>query len=164
MNGIRVGFCRTITFAVALPFLVLACSLLSGCCVGGLAVYSETKTFEHFSLGPKDDFRPETKGENPTEAKVQELWGKPDSKRNEKDGVVVWRYKGVWSWAGLVPMPLIPVPLVVPTGHDYIDIYIKDGVAVKAHMSITYATGAGMGPSSNGFHKMHEPFTGGFHR
>jgi hypothetical protein len=149
---------------VALPFLMLACSLLSGCCVGGVAVYSKTKTMEHFSLGPTDDLHPETKAENPTEAMVQELWGKPDSKRNEKDGVVVWRYKGVLSWAGLVPMPLIPVPLIAPTGHDCIDIYIKDGVAVKAHMSITYCAGACAGPGTHGFHLMHEPFTGGFHR
>ncbi len=132
---------------------VLACSLLSGCCFGGAVFYNKTTSLEHFSLGQRGEVRPELQGKNPTRAKVQELWGQPDAERNEKDGVAVWRYRGAWSWAGVVPMYFVPVPLCVPTGHDYIDIYIQDTAALKARQSITCVWGAGIGPDGKGFQK-----------
>ena len=134
---------RTINFLC----IVFGCGLLSGCYGGGV-VHSKTKTFERFGLGYKGDVYLQTAAENPTEAKLQELWGKPDTTRHEKDDVVVWRYKTGVSAAGLVPMVGVGIPLVVPTGSDYVDFYIKNGVAVKAHVSSTTWSGGYYGPAN----------------
>jgi hypothetical protein len=133
-------------------FLALACCLLSGCYGGGV-VHSRTTTTENFSLGYRGEVHPESKEGNPTEAKLQELWGKPDSKIDEKDGVVIWRYKTGMSMAGVVPMVGVGIPLVVPTGSDYTDIYIKNELAVKAHVSSTTWSGGYYGPANEGTDK-----------
>ena len=79
--------------------------------------------------------------------------GQADSKIDEKDGVVIWRYKTGMSMVGVVPMVGVGIPLVVPTGSDYTDIYIKNELAVKAHVSSTTWSGGYYGPANEGTDK-----------
>jgi len=122
---------------IFLPLLILACSLLGGGCAVK-TMQANVRTFDNFSLGQKGQIQPGTTATNLTETRVQELWGPPDSKRNATNGVVVWRYKGDMSGVGaVIGVIIIPIPLFVPTGHDYVDIYFKEGLAVKVITSIT---------------------------
>jgi hypothetical protein len=120
----------------ALLLLILAGGLLAGC--GGNAFYGRRGSFDQFSLESKGHVQPVVTSTNLTEAKVKELWGQPDSTRTENNGMTVWRYRGDVAVRGaFLVLCLVPVPLIVPTGHDYVDIYFKEGVAVKVVTSDT---------------------------
>lgn len=137
---------------LVLPCLLGLCCLLGGCCFGGVALYSPKQSSAQFSLGPRGEVRPGLTMTNLTEAQVLKLWGPPDSIRTNRAALTVWHYSGAWSWAGIIPMFIAPAPLVVPTGHDYVDLYFKDGSTVKAVRSVTVVSGAGMGPDGSRFH------------
>ena len=112
---------------------------------GGCAfktMHSKVATFDHFTLGQKGEVQTATAADSLlTEAQVLELWGQPDTKHVEPDGAEVWRYKGGLSITGaMIGVLIIPVPLCVPTGHDYADIYFKDGRALKVVTSQTVET------------------------
>ena len=49
--------------------------------------------------------------------------------------------------AGAVPMVGVGVPVVVPTGSDYTDIYFTNGVAMKAYETYTSWSGGYYGPA-----------------
>lgn len=122
-----------------IPLFVLCVGALLGGGCGFKTMHANVSTFEHFRLGQKGQVQAETPANpNLTEAQIQELWGQPDAKRVEPDGVVVWRYKGAVSVKGaVIGVLIIPVPLCVPTGHDYVDIYLKEGRALKVVTSQT---------------------------
>jgi len=61
--------------------------------------------------------------------------------------------------AGAVPMVGVGVPLVVPIGSEYVDIYMKDQLAIRAEMLGTTWSGGYYGPENEGtgntgFHKL----------
>lgn len=51
--------------------------------------------------------------------------------------------------AGVVPMIGVGIPLVVPTGSDYTDIYIQNGTTIKAYKHYTSWSGGYYGPSDD---------------
>jgi hypothetical protein len=136
---------------ILLPGLLLACFLFTGCF--GLAVaHPRQKCTEQFCLGNRGVVRNRPAATPLTEAKVLELWGQPDAQRNETNAVTVWHYQGERKWTVVVPMYLIPVPLPFPSGHDYVDIYFKDGTAQKASRTVQVYSGiALLAPCEKGY-------------
>lgn len=66
-------------------------------------------------------------GESLSSYYVVSQWGEPDHRR-KIDGGEAWEYQGRdLRWHGVVPMFLLPLPLVVPFGHDYVTFIIQDG-------------------------------------
>ena len=50
-------------------------------------------------------------------ADVLKAWGQPDSKKL-KGEIEYWRYEHGLAWAGLIPVLIVPVPLVLPVGKN----------------------------------------------
>ena len=133
------------SLALGVPLIF---SLLTGC-IGGGVVHSKKEELDHFRLGQKGYILPTKNIDNPTESVVAEKWGEPDLKRNERD-FTVWRYKTGVRFTGVVPMVGIGVPLLVPTGSDHVDIYMKKGRALKASRFYTGWSGGYYGPEHEG--------------
>lgn len=59
---------------------------------------------------------------------VRSQWGEPDHREQIDGGEESWEYRGKnLRWHGLVPMLLLPLPLVVPFGHNYVTLVIQNG-------------------------------------
>ncbi len=60
---------------------------------------------------------------------VVSQWGEPDHRKQTEGGGEAWEYWGGLNlrWHGVVPMFLLPLPLVVPFGHDYVTLVIQNG-------------------------------------
>jgi hypothetical protein len=161
----------------AVSSLLLGVLLCCTGCFGGGVVYSKRQTLQDFSIQsyshvpypsqavrssgpsalqsaasqpavPNPPLSPDQNLANPTEADVRALWGEPDSSSKEKDGVVVWRYDNGPNLVGVVPMIFLPIPIIVPIGSNYSEIYFKDGRAFKASFSEMAAAGGYYGPAN----------------
>lgn len=73
---------------------------------------------------------------------VRSQWGEPDHRKQTDEGGESWEYRGKnLRWHGLVPMLLLPLPLVVPFGHDYVTLVIQNGQVQSTkttHWAITF--------------------------
>lgn len=137
---------------IILPCLILACVSLTGCLgIGLVVVHPRQKCSVLFELGNRGEVGKGDYVTHLTEAKLLELWGQPDSKHNEEDGEIVWRYQGRYIAGAIVPMFLIPVPIPFPAGHKYVEIYFKDGIAQKLSQTVDVFSGAAMGPGKRGY-------------
>lgn len=101
--------------------------MLSGCV--GLAVGTfdtfEGKT-EDFTLSEKRNKFAYGNAAEYTQEQVITLWGQPDEKHQEGLCSVFSYYDG-YNWRGVGAFVLlVPVPLLVPSGHSEIKIYFKD--------------------------------------
>lgn len=119
-------------------------------------VYSKNKHYNGFYVrqGDKGAVYPNIVALNPKEKIVKESWGMPDSIYYENDGKMVWHYKMGMSFAGIVPMIGIGIPLIVPSGSDYVNICFKNGRAVEATESFTGWSGGYYGPKNENFEGM----------
>ena len=117
---------------MVLSALVLASMLLNGC-VGLVVIHPREKTTTQFCLGSRGNLTNGPAATVPlTEARVFELWGKPDTLRTNSDHLTVWHYRGDRNWSFVMPAYFIALPIPVATGHDHVDLYFKDAVAQKA--------------------------------
>lgn len=129
---------------IILPVLLSACCLLTGCL--GLAVaHPRQKCTEQFSLGNRGVVSNAPAATPLTVSNVLELWGQPDSKRNETNDVTVWQYRGKMGWTIVMPAYVIGVPIPVPSGHDQVELYFQDGIARKASRPVMVTTGVFIG-------------------
>jgi len=54
-------------------------------------------------------------------------WGEPNH-RKQIDGGEIWEYHGGrLRWHGVGLALLLPLPLLIPFGHDYVTLVIQDG-------------------------------------
>lgn len=61
-------------------------------------------------------------------------WGKPDNSYKDGFGQEIWRYEFGLRWNGLVIGLIIPIPLVIPVGHDYIEFDMENNHVMSAFM------------------------------
>jgi hypothetical protein len=58
---------------------------------------------------------------------VLSQWGEPNHRKQTDSNGEIWEYRGKnLRWHGVVPMLLLPLPLVIPFGHDYVTLVIKN--------------------------------------
>lgn len=62
-------------------------------------------------------------------------WGEPNVKRDFGFDDQVWRYNFGRRWKGVVIGLIIPIPLMVPVGYNYIEFHIHNDNAVSAFMT-----------------------------
>jgi len=73
------------------------------------------------------------KGEVLTSSVIESQWGPPDDREQVDGGGEIWKYRGSkLRWHGVVPLILIPIPLVVPFGHEYVTFDVRGGQVVSA--------------------------------
>jgi hypothetical protein len=130
---------------IVLSALVLAPVFLTGC-VGLVVDHPREKCTTQFCLGSRGSFTNAPAASGPlTEARVLELWGKPDTILTNRDGLTVWHYKGGRNWSFVMPAYFIGLPIPVASGHNHVDIYFKDGIAHKARGTVDVVSGAMIG-------------------
>jgi hypothetical protein len=60
-----------------------------------------------------------------------ESFGEPDERRAAADGTEEWVYLDGWRWNGPVLFLVIPLPLVIPVGHESTTYVLRDGVVER---------------------------------
>jgi hypothetical protein len=66
-------------------------------------------------------------------SRVLEWWGEPDERSTRPDGSETLTYYDGVRWNGLVLFVIIlPIPLVIPVGHDYLELDVVNGMVVAA--------------------------------
>ena len=123
--------------ALALIAVVLAGMLTQGC-VGVLVGGRETTEIKDpfiSGVGPWSQSVHEGAHDTVYTAEwLRSKWGEPASVRIAPAGAVErWTYKSKRQcWFGVMPMVIIPIPLMVPTGHEKIEFVLEAGRVVSA--------------------------------
>jgi hypothetical protein len=142
-------------FRHAIAALIL-CLLLQGC-VGVGALKTRTETIhdpvvadlaEPCGLSHRD-----STGTNDTcytEAWLSTHWGKPTCiNYSGPDGLdQIWVYKFGLIWNGVAPIVLVPVPLVLPTGREQVQFFLRDGRVISGRQWHMHSVGGAFGCSA----------------
>jgi hypothetical protein len=87
-----------------------------------------------------------------TPDQLLDAWGAPDAKRSV-DGDEIWSYEQDRRWAGVILIPVVPVPLLLPVAHDRVEFRFRDDTLVDARVWKVGARGAlcglAIGPCSS---------------
>lgn len=100
--------------------LVLGMCLLLSACAGVLVMHNPkvTQDSQQLKLMGRGYISVGKEQVSYQKADVRQAWGEPDSKKI-KGEIEYWRYEqNGLAWAGLVPVLVIPIPLVVPVGKN----------------------------------------------
>jgi hypothetical protein len=135
-------------------FVLVMCLLCQGCV--GVASMSSTRTAisnpvlsDAASLnGLSQVAATNTRSNSDYTAQWLEAhWGKPSTLRPESGGGggELWTYKFGNAWRGVVPMLIIPIPLILPTGSEKITLVVRHGRVVSADQFGSRFSGAGAG-------------------
>lgn len=69
------------------------------------------------------------------ESEVVKYWGSPDKVEVNDKGQKQLLYKrDEFRWNGITLMMVVPIPLVVPVGHDYLSLTVDNGSVTSAYM------------------------------
>lgn len=134
----------------------LTLCLLTQGCVGVAAVKTRTVTFQDprvsdeagvYGLGQRDPSQ--INAEPYTTTWLEEHWGKPKSIRHVGAGGLdeVWVYKFDPLWNGLVPIVLIPIPLILPTGREQVQFVVREGHVIRGKVRESHSVGGAFGYS-----------------
>ncbi len=96
-------------------------------CVGGTAYYQHTFRLESPQIDPVHGFSSAPELPSMTQEQVLAALGKPERIDRLSADEERWIYKGgEFHWSGLaLALVVVPVPLLVPTGHDHLVISWK---------------------------------------
>lgn len=84
-----------------------------------------------------------------TQIQFRSIWGEPKSKGTSNE-VEYWTYNGDLAWRGLVIFAIIPIPLLVPVGHNDVTLYFKRGKLTQITEEYGYGSYAICGLHSEG--------------
>jgi hypothetical protein len=130
---------------IILSALIFTSMSFTGC-VGLVVFHPREKTTTQFCLGSRGNL---TNGPAAsafvTESEVLQNWGKPDTIRTNANHVTVWHYQGVRNWSIVLPAYFIGLPMPVATGHNHVDLYFADGMALKARGTVNVVSGLMLG-------------------
>ena len=140
---------RSTTVALTAMFL------LNGC-IGVAVQTTRTQKFQDPSVA--DNARAsglgqrnfnQTNAVDYTAAWLNAHWGKPSRISSAGDGSQdeVWAYKFDTIWSGVVPIVLIPIPILLPTGRAQVLFYLRDGRVVSGELRESHSTGGAFGLS-----------------
>lgn len=127
-----------------LPALLLVCFFVTGC-FGLIVAHPREKCVTQFCLGSRGTLTNGPASTPWTEAEVLAFWGQPDKLMTNSEAQTVWHYQGQRLWSGVMPAYLIGLPIPIPTGHNEVDIYFKEGVALSARTRALVITGIMIG-------------------
>jgi hypothetical protein len=136
-----------------IPALLL-CLLVQGC-VGIAAVKTKTQTFPD----PKISEEPMAGGLSQrdlsqTHAVVYDAawldshWGKPGKVRHTGELDETWVYKFGPTWNGVVPVILVPIPILWPSGREQVRFVLRDGQVISGKQRESRSVGSGFGCSA----------------
>ena len=122
-----------LTKALLLAIITIS---IQGCMgLGGIIVTDHTVTIEQPLLSSEkgqifDNYKASRTADTAT---VREYWGPPDSVSELAQGRLRWDYHYGLRWNGLGMLVIIvPVPLVLPLGHNYVSLEFEGDRIVSA--------------------------------
>jgi len=116
--------------------LTAATICLSGCAGLGIVTFGNQEAtianprinIEKGGLSGEDRPAPWTKAED-----LLKAWGAPDERKEADSKAQLWTYRLGVRWNGIVAIAvIIPVPLIVPVGSDYVEFRIENDWVVSA--------------------------------
>ena len=123
------------SLSVALVTMIVLSS-----CIGGTRLYT---TELHLKAPTIDRDHPEIIEANDTTpalgiADVKTLWGPPAEIAVSADGSETWTYASPdHRWSGVVAaLVVIALPLMVPVGHERVELTVRDGVVTDATVTL----------------------------
>jgi hypothetical protein len=128
---------KIISIARLVPVLLL-CALTQGC-IGITKYYTKTEIITDPQLTGAGKYR-SVFTYNPrvstnhvvlTPAVLVQKWGEPTSHGRVPPDYEVWTYRMRTGWNGIIPILIIPIPLVLPTGEKKVEFYLQHGHVVK---------------------------------
>ena len=134
---------------VSFPFRFLAiaslCFIFQGCIgIGILGIGDRSNPAKVPTLSHKKRLIPYQDAPLSSDYVISQ-WGEPNHREQIDGGGEIWEYRGNnLRWHGVIPMALLPIPLVVPFGHDYVTLVIQDGQvrsAVQTDWDFTFGGG-----------------------
>jgi hypothetical protein len=134
--------------ALKLTVILSASLFLQGCV--GVGIWSKEKTaIDNPSISDAvrlDGVMRGREGSAYTAAWLQSHWGPPKGVRpGSATGEELWTYEFGQCWCGVIPMLVIPIPLVLPAGHEHVVFVIRDGRVIGAQRVESRRSGAGFG-------------------
>jgi hypothetical protein len=98
----------------------------SGAAVNGPNISKEKGYIGHTPLAP-DTYV--------TETELLQYWGTPDEvKFNDKGQKQLLYKRNAFRWNGITLMVIIPIPLIIPVGHDFLLFTVENGNVASAYM------------------------------
>jgi len=114
----------------------LSSVFLSGCVGLGAGVLgNDEQNIRNPSIQLAKGVVSTTKGSAPwiSAEDLLRYWGPPDSIERASQGREQWQYNFGRRWNGLgLLVAFVPLPLMIPVGHEYIRFTIENGLVVKA--------------------------------
>lgn len=121
-----------------LEVLLLMCFVfLQGCTVLGFAVRGDrTSSIVNPNVSTeKRCIERNIEGVSPiTSEELFFYWGKPNDVYKYGSDREIWRYEYGLRWNGLIIGIIIPIPIIIPVGHDYVDFSIEENNVTSAFM------------------------------
>ena len=141
-----------------IPVLAV-CLLLQGC-VGVLVGSRDTTTIPNPSISKAAYLGAVARGGGSAEYTAEWLrsnWGAPASIKAASEGTgELWTYDFKRQcWCGVMPMVIIPIPLMVPTGTEKVVFLLRDDRVVNAKRVEWRTSGVGGGLGPDGWHWSH---------
>jgi hypothetical protein len=126
---------------------------LSGCIGLGVAVLgSDENTLQHPQISIDKGVVLQTEDAAPwfDAGELKRHWGAPDGVERVSETVERWQYNFGLRWNGVgVLIAFLPIPIMVPVGHEYVEFTIERGwVASARTMEHTWIAMAGCGASA----------------
>ncbi len=114
-------------------FLILTTVFVSGCMGLGVGLLgNDEETVKNPHIHEKGIL---TEGSTPwvNAEDLHRYWGSPDSLEHTSQAAELWQYNFGLRWNGVgLLVAFIPLPLMIPVGHEYIEFGIENGLVVKA--------------------------------
>jgi len=107
--------------------LVILCSLLISGCAGVSTMPGSTLHVD----GCSDGVEGLSPGKfNLTSSDIEKVHGKPDKIISTENGEQ-WYYPNGLKWRGVVVWIVVPIPLILPVGHDYHVVNFSNGLCTS---------------------------------
>jgi hypothetical protein len=110
---------RSRQLLLLLPFLVCGCV--------GFATVRPRETTDTLPIADG------VTSESATRADLLTAWGEPGAKRSA-GGDEIWTYERNRRWAGVVLLPVVPVPLLLPVAHDRVEFRFRGDTLVDTRV------------------------------
>lgn len=138
----------------SIPLLIL-CLLLQGCVgVGVEKTQNQVYPNPHISNFASADGLKYAGSNNTnslacTATWLEGHWGKPSRITRDETGTQTetWTYKFGPIWNGVILVPMVPVPLILPVGREQVHFVIQEGHVVSAKTRTEQSIGCGYGVS-----------------
>jgi len=114
-------------FSLLRPLLIaFTCTFLQGCIGIGFSITGDHSTPVNIPVLTGKHFLSHHQGEPLSADYVVSQWGEPNH-RKQIDGGEIWEYHGEHlRWHGVSLALLLPLPLLIPFGHEYVTLVIQD--------------------------------------